>query len=91
MVARRYLSMAQVGALLGVGRSAVSKWRERHPPGTDHPFPAPDVEVGDAPGWAPERAEEIRAWRAGLPGRGAGGGRPRRQPEKSTGSGEFRA
>lgn len=77
----RYLSMAEVGALLGVGRSAVSKWRERYGPDSGHPFPAPDVMVGDAPGWDPQREAEIREWRAGLPGRGAGGGRPRRQPE----------
>ena len=30
------------------------------------------------PGWLPSRADEIREWRAGLPGSGAGGGRPRR-------------
>ncbi len=36
----------------------------------------PDVEVDGTPGWRPERMEEIVQWRDGLPGRGAGGGRP---------------
>ena len=29
------------------------------------------------PGWLPSRLPEIRAWQAGMPGSGAGGGRPR--------------
>lgn len=41
-----------------------------------NPFPEPDVEIDDAPGWRAERLEEIARWRDGLPGRGAGGGRP---------------
>jgi hypothetical protein len=43
---------------------------------SDHPFPEPDVEVAGTPGWRAERLEEIVHWRDGLPGRGAGGGRP---------------
>jgi len=66
----RYLSAAEVGALLDVGRSTVGKWRERHPAGSAWPFPEPDVTVGDVPGWLPGRVDEIRAWRDGLPGRG---------------------
>jgi hypothetical protein len=66
----RYLSAAEVGALLDVGRSAVNKWRERHPAGSAHPFPEADVTVGEVPGWVPDRISEIEAWRAGLPGRG---------------------
>ena len=65
-----YLSAAEVGALLRVGRSAVAKWRERNPAGSTHPFPEPDVEVGGTPGWSPDRIDAIRAWREGLPGRG---------------------
>ncbi|QYC38915.1 hypothetical protein Nocox_06440 [Nonomuraea coxensis DSM 45129] len=52
------------------------KWRTRHPPGSGHPFPEPDVEVDGAPGWRPDRVADIVRWRNGLPGRGSGGGRP---------------
>ncbi|WP_435822571.1 TetR/AcrR family transcriptional regulator [Microbispora bryophytorum] len=43
---------------------------------SEHPFPEPDVEVDGTPGWRPDRLAEIIEWRNGLPGRGAGGGRP---------------
>jgi hypothetical protein len=72
----RYLGVVGIGEALGVTRHAVHKWRSRHPPGSDHPFPEPDVEIDGAPGWRPERVEEVVQWRNGLPGRGAGGGRP---------------
>lgn len=75
---RRYLSLANIGEALGVTASAVSKWRDRYPPDSAHPFPLPDVTVGDVPGWEPSRLPEIKRWRAGMPGRGAGGGRPRK-------------
>lgn len=65
-----------VGEALGVTRHAVHKWRERHPSGSDHAFPEPDVLVDGTPGWRPERVAEIAGWREQLPGRGAGGGRP---------------
>ncbi len=52
------------------------KWRARHPAGSTHPFPEPDVEIDGTPGWAACRVGEVEQWRAGLPGRGAGGGRP---------------
>lgn len=32
------------------------------------------------PGWLPSRLPAIRAWRDGMPGSGAGGGRPPRSP-----------
>lgn len=85
-----YLGMTEVGRALAspVSRHAVSKWRERYPAGSAHPFPAPDVTIGLAeptddeqgvPGWSPDRLPEIEKWRAGLPGRT---GRPRKpQPE----------
>src|SRR5690349_4442542 len=72
----RYLGVVGIGDALGVTRHAVHKWRSRHPPGSDHPFPEPDVEVDGAPGWRPDRLEDVVQWRNGLPGRGAGGGRP---------------
>lgn len=52
------------------------KWRARYPADSAHPFPAPDVEIDGVPGWAASRVAEVERWRAGLPGRGAGGGRP---------------
>ncbi|MEU5847445.1 hypothetical protein [Saccharopolyspora shandongensis] len=72
----QYLGASGLSGRLDVSRSAVSKWRERYPADSAHPFPVPDVEIDGVPGWAPERVLEIELWRAGLPGRGAGGGRP---------------
>ena len=71
-----YLGVLGVAEALGVTRHAVHKWRSRHPAGSDRPFPEPDVEIDGAPGWRPDRVEEIVRWRDGLPGRGVGGGRP---------------
>lgn len=73
---RRYLGVIGLAEALGVSRHAVHKWRGRHPTGSAHPFPEPDVEIDGAPGWAEDRVDEIERWRDGLPGRGAGGGRP---------------
>jgi hypothetical protein len=72
----RYLGVLGVAEALGVSRHAVHKWRSRYPSDSAHPFPEPDVEVDGAPGWAAARLDEIMRWREGLPGRGAGGGRP---------------
>jgi transposase-like protein len=72
----RYLGVLGVAEALGVSRHAVHKWRTRHPGGSEHAFPEPDVEVDGAPGWRAVRLDEIVRWREGLPGRGAGGGRP---------------
>jgi hypothetical protein len=72
----RYLGVVGIGEALGVTRHAVHKWRSRHPAGSGHPFPTPDVEIDGAPGWRPDRVAEIVQWRENLPGRGAGGGRP---------------
>jgi transposase-like protein len=71
-----YLGVIGIAEALGVTRHAVHKWRARHPDDSRHPFPEPDVEVDGAPGWRADRVEEIVRWRDGLPGRGAGGGRP---------------
>ncbi|NBE94081.1 hypothetical protein FE391_26345 [Nonomuraea sp. KC401] len=71
-----YLGVLGIAEALGVTRHAVHKWRSRYPGDSDHPFPEPDVEIDGAPGWRPDRVQEIVRWRDGLPGRGAGGGRP---------------
>ncbi|MQA12279.1 MAG: hypothetical protein GEU98_27860 [Pseudonocardiaceae bacterium] len=72
----RYIGVVGVAEAFGVSRHAVHKWRSRHPSGSKHPFPEPDVEVDGAPGWSADRLEELMHWRNTLPGRGAGGGRP---------------
>ncbi|MEN3540866.1 hypothetical protein AAH991_37535 [Microbispora sp. ZYX-F-249] len=72
----RYLGVLGIGEALGVSRHAVHKWRSRYPADSAHPFPEPDVEIDGTPGWRPDRLTEITEWRNGLPGRGAGGGRP---------------
>ena len=73
---RHYLGVVGVADALGVSRHAVHKWRSRYPDGSQHPFPEPDVEVDGAPGWRADQVTAIARWRDGLPGRGAGGGRP---------------
>ena len=73
---QRYLGVTGLADAFGVSRHAVHKWRSRYPSSSKHPFPEPDVEVDGAPGWAADRMEELMQWREGLPGRGAGGGRP---------------
>ncbi len=82
MSAARYLGQAAIAREMGVTRDLVATWRSRYR-GTRTPFPEPDAIVGesagrDVPGWLPERMGDIRAWRASLPGQGAGAGRPRK-------------
>ncbi|HVV18063.1 MAG TPA: hypothetical protein VHF06_01415 [Pseudonocardiaceae bacterium] len=72
----QYIGAAGIGEALGVSRHAVHKWRTRYPADSSHPFPEPDVEIDGNPGWLPGRIAEVAWWRDGLPGRGAGGGRP---------------
>jgi hypothetical protein len=71
-----YLGVIGIADAMGVTRHAVHKWRSRYPDDSAHPFPEPDVEVDGTPGWRLGRLEEVVRWRDGLPGRGAGGGRP---------------
>jgi hypothetical protein len=59
------IGVADIAALFGVEPKTVSMWRLRYPD-----FPEPDVSIGDAAGWDPGRAEEIRAWASRRPGRG---------------------
>jgi hypothetical protein len=71
-----YIGAVGIAEELGVSRHAVHKWRSRYPAESSHPFPEPDVEVDGTPGWRAGRVAEVKQWRDGLPGRGAGGGRP---------------
>lgn len=75
-MAERYIGVIGIAEALEVTRHAVHKWRSRYPNDSDHPFPAPDVEIDGTPGWRADRLEDIVNWRNGLPGRGTGGGRP---------------
>ena len=86
---QRYLTTADVARELGVQPATVSSWRTRSQPGrpyAERPFPAPDMKIGNASGWLPERLPEIREWMAARPGMGVGGGpkpkEPRTLPEK---------
>jgi transposase-like protein len=76
MSAAQHLGVSGLADALGVSRHLVSKWRSRYGTDSAHPFPEPDVTVDELPGWAPARVAEVERWREGLPGRGAGGGRP---------------
>lgn len=75
-MAEHFLGVVGLAEALGVTRHAVHKWRSRYPADSDHPFPEADIEIDGAPGWRPGRVAEVVRWREGLPGRGAGGGRP---------------
>ena len=77
-----YLGQAAIARELGITRDLVATWRSRYKD-SPTPFPAPDAiteesDGRDVPGWLPGRMEDIRAWRASLPGQGAGGGRQRK-------------
>ncbi|MBM6699222.1 hypothetical protein H7U32_02535 [Bifidobacterium pullorum subsp. saeculare] len=61
----RYLSLTEFAARLGISTGALAGYK----------LPEPDVMVGRARGWS---EATIDAWNAARPGRGVGGGRPRR-------------
>ena len=64
----RYLSMTEVAERLGITKGALARYR----------LPDPDALIGRTRGWLPET---IDAWNAARPGRGVGGGRPRKHAE----------
>lgn len=62
---RHYLGVTDVAQRLGIVKSAVSAYK----------LPDPDVMIGRTRGWLPETIDQ---WNAQRPGRGVGGGRPRK-------------
>jgi len=65
----RYLSMTEVAQRLGITKGALARYK----------LPDPDALVGKARGWLPSTIDE---WNAKRPGRGVGGGRPRKHHER---------
>jgi len=65
----RYLSLADIAERLGLQASTVRMYR------SEGRLPEPDAMTGPTPGWLPETIDE---WHASRPGRGVGGGRPRK-------------
>lgn len=63
------LTTSDVAARLGVDPATVRAYVSR---GT---MPKPDGHLGRTPWWRPETVD---AWRAGRPGQGVGGGRPKK-------------
>ena len=64
------LDLADAADHLGLSYATLRRYRSQ-----DASFPAPDVTVGQSPAWW---ATTLDAWQAARPGRGAGGGRPRK-------------
>ena len=69
----RHLTRTDVAVHYGITAASVSKAVERGS------LPPPDYHVGRTPIWMPETLD---AWTR--PGRGAGGGRPRKTTRKDT-------
>ncbi|MBW3082804.1 helix-turn-helix transcriptional regulator [Bifidobacterium phasiani] len=65
MTTKHYLSVTEVAERLGISTGAVSAYK----------LPEPDATIGRTRGWLPET---IDRWNAARPGRGVGGGRPRK-------------
>ena len=84
-----YLQVAGIAAALGMKPATLSQAIWRNP---DHPVPEHDAELlpghGKGPdlGWLPSRVPDWKAWLDGLPGRGAGGGRPPGGDQQPTGT-----
>lgn len=62
-----YLSVTDVAKRLGISTAAVSAYK----------LPQPDALIGRTRGWLPDTIDQ---WNANRPGRGVGGGRPRKHP-----------
>ena len=68
-MATEYLGVKQVADRLGITPGGLLNLK----------LPEPDVLIGRTRGWLPET---IDRWNAARPGRGVGGGRPRKHPEE---------
>ena len=64
----KYLSVTEVAGRLGVKTGALATYK----------LPEPDATIGRTRGWLPET---IDRWNESRPGRGVGGGRPRKKAE----------
>jgi hypothetical protein len=74
----RFLDLAGIAAELGVRPGTVYQWRYRYRE-QEPRFPDPDIVFLGREGWL---LETVLAWRARMPGQGAGGGRrPRPRAE----------
>lgn len=67
----RYLSLADIAERAGVEANTMRTYRSQGR------LPEPDAMTGPTPGWLPETIEQ---WLTNRPGRGVGGGRPRKTP-----------
>lgn len=79
-------TMADLADLLKVKTATIRHYRAVSAPGgryADHPFPEPSGHLANVPYWLANRDDEIRAWAAGRPGQGVGGGRPAQSKEES--------
>ncbi|TPF96856.1 hypothetical protein EP30_05420 [Bifidobacterium sp. UTCIF-39] len=64
-----YLGVTDVAQRLGITKGALLSLK----------LPEPDATIGRTRGWLPETIDE---WNANRPGRGVGGGRPRKRPKE---------
>lgn len=65
-----YMDARAIAERLGVSLATVYSYRKRGF------LPEPDLMVGRSPAW---RSETVEQWIATRPGRGVGGGRPRKE------------
>lgn len=70
-MATEYLGVKQVAERLGITSGGLLNLK----------LPEPDATIGRARGWLPETIDE---WNAQRPGRGVGGGRPRKKQSIDT-------
>jgi predicted DNA-binding transcriptional regulator AlpA len=72
-----YLDTAAAADRIGVTEATLRQYRSReakHP--TRPPFPYPDALLAGHPAWL---SSTVDAWMASRPGKGKGGGRPKKQ------------